>query len=210
MDPYHQYALRPHPLSPFEMINQSAANDLGDLGYGKHKDEVEDELKRLFAWYATPVLFGGRHRAPCSVWRSERLLINEPKFSRFANRVHVFQKKVQREEGANENSAYGQYLGFVSLRPQVRSETRRGYGFVYTAVAYITPPRYMLRPRYHVLTTASGSPEGVLPFRATPFCFPNEDTDHRASCLHSALQSALLLKMNSLGCAPITGQEMVA
>ena len=194
MDVYQQYSVAPRD-----------SKRLNGLDYQKPA-LVEAEVRRLFAGYGADVFFGKRHPAPCTTWRSERIQLDDEALPRFANRVHVFER-TQGFERAQEVRA-GRYLGYVTLRPLLNRE--RQPFFQYVAVANIAPPRYMLRPRYHLISCVGGPPDGVLPFRCTPFCFPFDDIRWQASCLHTSLQQALLLKMNSFQLTPVSSQEIIA
>lgn len=190
MDPFQRYATDPDvwqnkPLAP---------RSLKELGYG---DQVVVEIEKLFSVYGSPVMFGVRHSAACGAWRSERIQLADESLSRFANRVHVFERGF--------DNTPGRYLGFVSLRP-VAPHRRWPYHHV---VVYATVPRRFLRPRYHVVNCNAGAADGVLPFRCVPYCMPYGDVN-RAACLHAAVHEALLLKMTSYGCTPISSQDMLA
>jgi hypothetical protein len=82
--------------------------------------------------------------------------------------------------------------------------------FQYVGVANITQPRFMLRPRYHVITCAGSPADGVLPFRSVPFCYPNDEAPNRASCLHAALHGAMLLKSEAYSYTPMSSYDMFA
>jgi hypothetical protein len=205
---------------------------------------VQEELDYLLRRYGSRLRYGKAHPAPCSVWRSERSLYGASARhkGRFVNRVHIFEDRWPPDRGTREGkdwddqfdeqervwpsgydypAAHQRYLGYVSLRPREFREFRElrepGRPFLrYTAVCVLTPPMFMLRPRFHLITCMAGPPDGVLPFRATPYCgadAPEDEHDfetNRAPCLHSALHACLLLKANNYQCRPITAQDMVA
>ena len=176
------------------------ADKLTDFGY-KYPTAIEDEIKLLFRAFSADLLYGKRHYAPCSAWRSEQVLLGQSELPRFARRLHVFEKS------NSQSSAVTRYLGYVSLRPFDRPP--KNY-LQYVTVAHITMPRYMLRPRYHTITCVGGPSENVLPFRCVPFCFPLNDIRLRAACLHATLYAGMLLKMNSYHYIPVSSQEMIS
>ena len=185
---------------PYDCYTASSPMSLEELGYSsKQAMLVAQEIRKLFSAYGTDVIYGQGHTAPCAAWRSERIQINKETLPRFVNRLHVYE--------GTRGEHHGRYLGFLSLRPVIH---RWHEGYRYTTIAHIIPPRYMLRPRYHLITAAIGAAEGVMPFRGVPFCVPNVDTLNYASCLHAALHQALLLKMNTFACTTIGSQDMLA
>lgn len=206
MDPYRRYCSGPDPSLGEEPYPPET---LDDLDYGP---EVTDEILGLFAGYGCTVIFGNRHAAPCGSWRSERIRMQREDTPRFARRVHVFQGGVvdpSQGLGVSDVEHFaGRYLGYVSLRPVSGQEHPDGYPHV--AVAYLSPPRHMLRPRYHVILGVCGPADGVLPFRCAPYCRPAGETTFEAACVHGAVYQALLLKMYSYGCVPLSSQDMVA
>jgi hypothetical protein len=168
----------------------------------RERKAVEKEIRKLLRRYGT-IIFGARYAAPCSAWRSERLLLEGQRLylPRFAYRIHVFQQGVH-------TNPYGRYIGFLSIRPLVK---RPESGFPkYTAVAYLALPPHMLRPRYHVITCEGGPSDGVRGFRCAPYCFVNMDAKSPAACLHVAIHEALLLKANTFGYHVVGSQETVA
>jgi len=179
------------PLDPYALDNlEYSPEDYGIL---------YDELERLFFPY-TRVLYGARHPAPCPAWRAEHVLIGKNEYSRFANRVHCF------EAGSDgDEDPFGRYVGYLSLRPVLIKK----YAYTFTAVANLAPPRFMLRPRYHLITCPWGSTDGVKPFRCVPFRVPNRDTNNYAACLHAAISQALLLKMEAFRFTPISSQDIL-
>ena len=165
---------------------------------------VELELKRLLETRYGEIMFGVRHNAPCTAWRSERLLVDGNRLPRFAYRVHLFQQ-------GTSTANFGRYIGYLSLRPMLMDKAKKSRSlFKYTAVAYLAPPPHMLRPRYHIITSHGGYADGVQAFRCSAFCFPNLDADSHASCLHASLHQAVLLKMDSFGFRLIGSQDMIA
>ncbi len=207
VEPYRIYHVYPSHEEP------QSCPDSDDLPEFAPPDcyvsEVRDELRRLFNQYGE-ISFGARHQAPCAAWRAERLLIdNGVLYSRFANRVHIFQKR--RGLGSDQYMA-GRYLGYVTVRPyhiKIKEAAPNSSEFRYTTVANIAPPHRMLRPRYHIITTVGGPPDGVKPLRCAPFCVPHPATDYRASCLHAAVHQAVLLKAHSFDITPISSQDVM-
>lgn len=207
---------------------------------------VDEEMRYLFRAYGIEPRFGRAHPAPCSAWRSERTLDSHQvqKEARFANRIHIFEGKwpenlggkstIDQEPGSvPENlrrtpfiipDATQRYLGYVSLRPRSyeafdKHDKRAKFHLRYTSVAVLAPPPFMMRPRYHLITCMAGPADGVLPFRAVPYCSPdsrlakaavNGPGPNKAPCMHAALHSSLLLKSNNYQCRPISSQDMIA
>lgn len=173
------------------------------LGYTKKETyAVWKEITNLLDNYHCRFMIGNCSSIPCSVWRAERILMNDETTSRFANCIHLFEK--------NEVGSPSRYLGYVFLRPC--SDGANQGGFAYTTVANLVAPRYLLRPRYHIISCVTGAADGILPNRGVPFSSPGEtESPNRsiASCLHAAMQEALLLKMNSFGCVPISSMDMI-
>ncbi|MCB1237829.1 MAG: hypothetical protein KDM91_22375, partial [Verrucomicrobiae bacterium] len=233
METYRRHHSTPAPHSLCRDQNGDVSPEsLEKLAYDPQDEPlIIEEINHIFDNFHIPVAFGARHRAPCPVWRSERIVLGNETLSRFANRIHVFQKKSSKftesaESWANHGGAadsfkqtsrfFGHYMGYLSLRPipWVKDEETR-----WVAVANICPPRFMNRPRYHVLTTVTGPSDGVMPFRATPYYKPihmpqssvgGEGARNLAVCLHASLYCALLLKSNSFHCTPVSSQDMLA
>lgn len=201
MKTHRYYASEPTPIE-YEPPKNTESLD-GLFFPGNEREIVEEELRQLLAPCYGKVLFGARHAAPCSAWRSERLLVEIRPLPRFAYRVHLFLLGTEPEQ-------LGRYIGYVSLRPMLtKSIDREKARIRYTMVAFLAPPPFMLRPRYHVITFQGGMGDGIQGFRCSAFCFPNLDPDTRASCLHAAIHQALLLKMDTFGFRLIGSQDMI-
>jgi len=171
--------------------------NLYGLYYLREKQlRVTGEITKLCRQFGE-ILYGIRHKAPCSSWRSELAQLANYNYSRFANRVHIFQDR---------QGKYGRYVGYISLRPQVK--TKGLAGFPFTALAFLALPSFMLRPRYHIISCIAGPADGVIPFRCVPFCSPNLDAKNRASCVHATLHNALILKINYLT-RLLSSQDMI-
>lgn len=226
--PAHQLSLPkkpPHPKGRLRMLDI-----VTDDGESKHDDLVR-EIDRLFRHYYTPVVFGARYRAPCPVWRSERIVLRKGELPRFATRVCIYQDHSIHPDGAGTTpegrapashiDEIGGLLGFISLRPQDANASHQ------VAVAHLSCPSHMKRPRYHILSTALGPPDGVMTFRGTPYYQPWVSQDaavrdrdaapkdpnvppNRAICLHASLYSALLLKSSTFHCSPISSHDLLA
>jgi hypothetical protein len=192
----------------------------------KRHDTLVQEIDSLFRHYYTPVIFGARYRAPCPVWRSERIVLRKGDLPRFATRVCIYQRQglppdveEDQEFGLERDiDRMGGLLGFISLRPRDANSTSQ------VAVAHLGCPAHMKRPRYHILSTALGPPDGVMTFRGTPYYKPWVSQDpsqdpsrklpdtppNRAICLHASLYSALLLKSSTFHCSPISSHDLLA
>ncbi|MCX6376167.1 MAG: hypothetical protein NTU88_09095, partial [Armatimonadetes bacterium] len=207
MEPYRIYHVYPSHEEPKGYPDPDELPEFASSA--RYAREVRDELRQLFNQYGE-ISFGARHQAPCAAWRAERLLIeNGVLYSRFANRVHIFQK---RRGPDSDEYVEGRYLGYVSVRPyhiQIEGAARNSSEFLYTTVAHIAPPHRMLRPRYHIITTVGGPPDGVKPLRCAPFCVPHPATEYRASCLHAAVHQAVLLKAHAFDITPISSQDVM-
>ena len=199
---------------------------LGHLYESKLVPVVREEIKQLMSPFGEDIEYGEAHPAPCSTWRAERSMHphDEEEAGRFAYRVHLFEGLAH---GTGDSSSYsyvnrhrkqsGRYLGYVSLRP-LRYQRPFPFFYQYTAVATLAAPPFMLRPRYHLITCIAGAAEGVLPFRASPFCQPDSSflddkkylRRNSLPCLHAALHAALLLKSNAFGFNPVSAQDMIA
>lgn len=200
-------AMRSH-----QFAGRTKGDDLGSLrklmvlGY---KDteclRIWNELQNLLINYHCNIMIGNASLAPCSAWRAERILKRDDKIQRFAGMVHVFEKV--------GNGRPGRYIGYIMLRP-INGGDNTSYtdSFPFTTVANLSAPRYLFRPRYHVVTCMAGGADGVLPFRAVPFCSPGRTDDNRARavCIHAAIQEALLLTMNRFQCVPMSSVDMIA
>jgi hypothetical protein len=221
VNPYTRYFFVPDPHG-----SGSAPASLTDLEdfYGSEAIDVHEELGRLFANYRARVLYAQRHYAPSPTWREERLLHDVDHVrSRWAIRVHAFEATAARAAGVPpEIQDAGRYLGFVTLRPPgsaggmvnptatATTGTQR-QGFRYVVEAELVPPRQMLRPRYHVLTTTVGAARlGVLPFRSAVFMPPHAERAPGSSCMHVAVSQALHLTMERFGARPVTQREFDA
>lgn len=195
MTPYSRYTIQPSSRVRTALPDPRSLKDLA----GNDAPLIESEIQRLFAGYGAKVLYGQRFYAACSSWRGERIQLGDESQPRFAYRVHIFR------EGAP--NVHGRYLGYVSFRPKISDPPN--YLFQHTTIAYLSTPTFMLRPRYHIITCNAGPPDGILPFRATPFAFPNIPFGGRAACLHAALHQAILLKMDAFGLTPLSSQDMI-
>ncbi len=226
MHPYRKYAVNPVSernlrrlgYDPNEFAHQVDGNSdavkaLRAVGYRKAQAvDIEEEVKGLFEEFGGQVIFGECRLAPCSVWRAERVQIGDESLSRFAVRLHVFQSAgPSHAEDVNvavpgQPTYHGRFIGYISLRPTSASPNQR---FGYITIANIAPPRYMMRPEFHVISCVSGGHDSEMPVRCTPYVVPNFKTKDFASCLHGALQEALLLKTNQFGFVPISSLEMI-
>lgn len=180
-------------------------------------EKLVREIDELFRHYYTPVVFGARYRAPCPVWRSERIVLRQGELPRFATRVCIYQGDENEigEDPVEHIDEIGGLLGFISLRPKDARASR------HVAVAHLICPAHMKRPRYHILSTALGPPDGIMPFRGTPYYQPWVSCEqsgagaagappNRAICLHASLYSALLLKSSTFHCSPISSHDLLA
>ncbi len=205
VDPYRSYLGLPTP-DGLDVMHKGL-----NLGYILRKTDarkVLKELKTLLKDYKTEIWLGHRHCAPSPTWRDESVLERDAK-ARFAIRVHLFEKA--------PHDAPGRYLGFAAVRPAAmpqlppRTPPRKQRGFQYLLEAEVVPPRRMLRPRYHlVTTTASSARLGVLPFRSAVFVAVPNDPQRKSTCTHAAISQALHLTMGRFGTRPISHREFEA
>ncbi|WP_395753775.1 hypothetical protein [Prosthecobacter sp.] len=188
--------------------------------------KVVGEITHLFeSAFRTQVTFGQRHFAPSASWRDEYVSTQsgmvEP--SRFAVRVHVFEKHVRDRTASSESTGTdgtatkstledraGRYLGFVALRPE-DSLTAQDPDDGYVVEAEVASPSQMQGPRYHlIMTTASSARMGVLPFKSAVYMAPRRREQRSSTCMHLAISQALHLVMSRFGCRPISQREFDA
>jgi hypothetical protein len=205
VDPYRAYLYGP-PTTGEEIEWNRDQIEVGDASACA---AALDELKRLFGAYGVEFLLGARHSCPSPTWRDESVSdVRHHSLSRFATRVHVFEKAASRP---NERTA-GRYLGFVCLRPPGPPDVlkERKYGFRYLIEAELVRPRHMQRPRYHLIQTTASTPRlGVLPFPSTVFMTPRPGVE-ASTCVHLAISQALHLVMGRFGAKPISQREFEA
>jgi hypothetical protein len=175
--------------------------ELSGIGLDEEKcKHAADDIRDLFCMHGD-IVFGERGLTQCVAWRAEaNYLPAAARSHRYAGFVHVFQG---RGEG------YGRYLGYTTIRPWVNNKQWQEHLLLHPAVAYMAPPSYMLRPRYHLISCLSGSADGILPFRCVPFVTPNQDLKNKAQCLYAALHAALLLKTQAYGARLISSRDML-
>jgi len=170
VNPYSRYFYVPDPEG--SGAPPPSTQDLRDI-FGPEAEQVQEELGRLLREYRSTILYGQRHYAASPSWREENVLLpgkGAYVSSRFAIRVHLFEAAsnvLEKSQLGIEHA--GRYLGFVTLRPPgseivLAEQGTATKGFRYVVEAELVPPRQMLRPRYHVLTTTVGAARlGVLP-----------------------------------------------
>jgi hypothetical protein len=210
-------ALLPLIMNPYRKYRSTEQNaEILERFYTKDvTGDILHELEILLSPLTDSLDIGMGQFASCSVWRSERILhnYNDETQGRFAVRLHLFESHIDDiGESKKKGKLVGRYLGYISLRPkeyESPSNQSKRFFYQYTSLATIAPPPHMLHARYHIITCISGQADGVLPFRATPFCQP-DDGKGLALCAHVALHAALLLKSNIFGFRPISSQDMIA